>query len=89
MDLGDIEALRPFVRDGKLVAMPRRHSKRQVLLDWLAQQFEPGFHYTEAEVNGILIAIYPDYATLRRSLIDAGLLDRQGGVYWRSGGEVT
>jgi hypothetical protein len=32
---------------------------------------------------------HPDTATLRRYLVDEGLLDRAGGEYWRIGGTVT
>jgi hypothetical protein len=89
MHLDEIEELRPFIRDGKIVAMPRRRAKRLILLDALAQAFVPGRHYTEIEVNDALRAVYPDFATLRRSLIDDGFLDRDAGEYWRSGGAVT
>ena len=88
MDLDDVEELSAFVRDGKLVAMPRRRTKRMILLDLLAQEFEPGAHYPESEVNAVLASVYPDYATLRRALVDEGLLDRDAGEYWRSGGSV-
>ena len=88
MDLDDVEELRAFVRDGKLIAIPRRHKLRMILLDRLAQAFEPGRHYTEAEVNEALRVVYSDYAMLRRALVDEGLLDREAGQYWRSGGSV-
>jgi hypothetical protein len=32
--------------------------------------------------------VHPDYAALRRYLVDAGFLDRAGGEYWRSGGTI-
>jgi hypothetical protein len=88
VDLDQVEELRAFVRDGKLVTLPRRRAKRILLLDLLAQEFEPGARYGEAEVNAVLAAVYPDYATLRRALVDEGLLDREDGQYWRSGGTV-
>ena len=75
------EELRPFVRDGKLVAIPRKHAKRLVLLDLLAQEFEPGHHYTEAEVNERLRVHSDDFVTLRRYLVDEGYLDREAGAY--------
>ena len=40
--LDDASDLRPFVRDGRLVAIPKRRAKRLLLLDLLAQDFEPG-----------------------------------------------
>ena len=88
MELDEIAALRPFVRDGMLTKIPRKRAKRDVLLDWLAQSFEPGRHYSEVEVNQVLQAVYPDFATLRRLLVDEGFLDRDAESYWRAGGSV-
>jgi hypothetical protein len=80
--------LRPFVVDGRIVAIPAKHGKRLVLLDWLAQDFEPGKRYTEAMVNLIIGQRHPDTAALRRYLIDDGFMAREAGVYWRSGGST-
>lgn len=51
---------------------------------WLAGKFEPGKQYTEREINEILKPIHPDYARLRRELIDFKFLEREpgGGLYW-------
>jgi hypothetical protein len=57
-----------------------------VLLDFLANRFEPGRRYRESEVNDLLGRLYPDYATLRRYLVDEQFLERRLGVYWRAGG---
>ena len=78
--------LRIFVRDGKLVQIPAVHSKRMVVLDWLANMFEPGQAYAEKEVNERLSAVHPDYAALRRYLVDDEFLHRRDGFYWRAGG---
>lgn len=80
--------LRVFVKDGRLTSIPTKHAKRMVVLDWLAQRFEPGRRYSEPMVNLILGQCHPDTAALRRYLVDAGFLDRQSGEYWRSGGTV-
>jgi hypothetical protein len=80
--------LRAFVVDGRLRQIPAKVSKRLVVLDWLAQDFEIGTHYSEAMVNLILGKRHPDVAALRRYLVDAGFLDRAGGEYWRSGGST-
>ena len=77
-----------FVRDGRIVSIPKAIPKRLVLLEWLAQLFEPGHRYTEAMVNLILGQRYADTATLRRYLVDHQFLDRADGVYWRCGGSV-
>ena len=52
---------------------------------WVASRFEPGRQYAEKEVNGILLGVYDDVASLRRFLVDEGLLAREAGVYWRTG----
>jgi hypothetical protein len=74
--------------DGRLLSMPAKQSKRRVLLDHLAQRFEPGRHYSEAEVNALLRPVHDDVAALRRYLVEEGFLDREGGQYWRAGGTV-
>jgi hypothetical protein len=91
MDLSDAlpSRLRPYVRDGRISVMPAKQAARLVLLDQVAQAFEPGRRYQEQAVNEILKAVYDDHAALRRYLIDEGLLSRTpGGTYWRSGGTV-
>ena len=72
--------------DGRLHTIPSKHSKLLVVLDHLAQSFEPGRTYPEAEVNEILRRFHPDFAALRRYLVDEQFLARQAGNYWRSGG---
>ena len=91
MDLSDAlpSRLRPYVRDGRISEMPAKRAARLVLLDQVAQAFEPGRRYPEQAVNEILKAVYDDHAALRRYLIDESLLSRTpDGTYWRSGGTV-
>jgi hypothetical protein len=81
--------LRNFLApDGRLHTIPSKHAKLIVVLDHLAQSFEPGQRYQEAEVNLVLRRFHDDYAALRRYLVENGFLDRDAGVYWRSGGTV-
>ncbi len=87
-DPASTAVLRRFLVDGRLVAIPAGRTKRRLLLDHLARLFEPGVRYPETEVNAVLRAVHPDYATLRRYLVDEGFLERRGGLYWRIGGSV-
>ena len=80
--------LRAFVVDGRLRSMPVAAAKLTIILDWLAQDFEPGKTYSEKMVNLILGKRHADTAALRRSLVDHGFLDRAAGEYWRTGGTV-
>ena len=81
-------ALRPYVRDGRIVQIPRQRTKRRLLLDLLAQEFEPGTRYPEREVNEILARFHADTAALRRYLVDEEFMERDAstGLYWRAGG---
>ena len=96
-ELGD-QVLRRFISKGRLLAIPAARGKRLVVLDHLAGLFEPGRRYPEPEVNELLGRYHPDYAMLRRYLVDDGFLDRADEpapsgtrsvkVYWRTGGTV-
>jgi len=78
----DQKVLGDFLVDGRLKAIPVQQKKREVILRYLAQQFVPGRTYTEKEVSLRLAAYHEDFATLRRALVDARLLDRKNGEYW-------
>jgi hypothetical protein len=80
--------LRVFLGHGRIEALPARQSRRRLLLDQVAQAFEPGVRYSERRVSLFLGAIYADYAALRRCLVDEDFLSRAHGEYWRSGGTV-
>lgn len=69
---------------GKLTSMPRAGRLRTELLRWLAERFEPGHIYSEADIKRKLEPIYADHAALRRYLVDERLLERDNrGSYWR------
>lgn len=69
--------------------MPAKRAKRLLVLDHMAQSFEPGKTYSEIEVNAALRGFDDDFAALRRYLVDEELLTRENNVYWRSGGSVA
>lgn len=79
---------RAFFVHGRLQAMPVKRSKRLVVLDRLARAFDPGVRYPESEVNARLQVFHPDYAMLRRYLVDEDFMARDHGIYWRTGGSV-
>ena len=87
-DPAESAVLSSFVRDGRLVSIPAQQTKRRVVLEHLVRVFDVGVRYPEREVNALLAVWHPDVAALRRYLVDEGLLTREAGVYWRSGGWV-
>ena len=84
----DARILRRHFRGGRLTHIPTQHSRRLVILDRLAQEFDVGARYSERQVNAILRRFHEDVASLRRFLVDEGFLDRAAGEYWRVGGSV-
>lgn len=83
------DQLRPFIRDGRITAIPAKRARRLLLLDQVAQAFEPGRTYPEPTVDEVLKAVFDDHCTLRRYLVDESFLSRTpAGVYWRVGGTV-
>jgi hypothetical protein len=81
------EQLRAFIRDGRILAVPAKRTRRRLLLDQVAQAFEPGREYPEAAVDEVLKAIFDDHCALRRCLVDEVFMSRNAaGLYWRVGG---
>jgi hypothetical protein len=84
------DQLRAFVRAGRITALPARRTRRRLLLDQVAQAFEPGRTYPEAEVDQVLKAVFDDHCALRRYLVDEEFMSRTAaGLYWRAGGTVS
>ena len=76
------KVLRNFFAGERLREIPASFKAFQVVLRWLARQFEPGVRYHERDLNEMIKRYHPDCATLRRGMIDAGLMQRENNVYW-------
>ena len=70
--------------DGPLKTFAIKEKHKLVVLQEICKRFTDKKVYTEKEVNQSLKAVYPDFATLRRSLIEYGFLKRtpDGSKYW-------
>lgn len=70
---------------GAIMAFPGQQKKYLVVLRHVLAAFEPGVQYPEKEVNERLSRYNADTARLRRSLVEHGLMAREGGggAYWR------
>lgn len=79
----DDKILNAFLDGERLKHLPSKLAKLQVVLNWLANKFDPEVRYPERVVNQILQRHHPDYASLRRFLVDYGFMQRQAGIYWR------
>jgi len=82
-DAWDRKVLKAFLNGNRLTEIPSKLKKRLVILKWLAEKFEMGVQYPEAQVNELLAQYHPDYAALRRYLVEQGFMQREKGIYWR------
>ena len=69
---------------GPLKTFDMKEKSKLVVLRQIAKHFVHNHIYSEKQVNEILKAIYPDFATIRRYLIEYGFMDRKpdGSQYW-------
>jgi biotin operon repressor len=82
----DRKILKDYLNDdGTIAQLPTNRRKLDVILRYLAEQYEVGKTYTEKQVNQIIGALNEDISGLRRDLISVGLLgrERDGSAYWR------
>ena len=77
------KVLRTYVVKNRLTKIPDVRKKRDVVLRWLTGHFEEDRRYSEREVNEIIGRVHSDFATLRRELVGARLMQREEGIYWR------
>ncbi len=78
------KVIHAFIVDGRLVSIPARERKRNIVLQWLATtDFEPDRDYPERDVDMRLALRHRDVAALRRYLVEGGYLSRADGIYRR------
>jgi hypothetical protein len=78
------KVIRSFFRDDRLVSIPAKASKRDLLLPVIVERcFPEDRDYEEREVNMRLALLHPDVAALRRYLVDGGWMTREAGIYRR------
>jgi DNA-binding HxlR family transcriptional regulator len=85
MDAYDRKVLNTFCdTEGRILQFPAQRKKFEVLLRHVAGAFKPGIRYKEKQVNEILSFYSEDTATLRRGLVEHGIMEREGGggEYW-------
>ena len=84
------KVLRAYLVDGRLETIPARGRKRELILRFLlARMFTEDRAYPEKEVNQRLALFHPDVASLRRYLVDEGMVERSAGQYRRIGKPTT
>ncbi len=82
------KVLKTFFRQGRLTQIPAQLKKQIIVLEKIAQEFEPGRAYDEREVNQVLLEFNEDVAALRRGLVSHNLMTREQGIYRRTSEET-
>lgn len=85
-DAYDHKVIRDYTRkDGSLKIIPAQKKKLDAILRYVVKAFKVGKRYNEKQVNEILSTYHADTASLRRELVGANLMKREGGggEYWR------
>lgn len=72
-----------FFEYGKLKSIPAQRKKERIILEVIAEKFEPDHIYSEREVNLIIADFHDDFCTIRRDMIGKKLLDRDRNGYWK------
>ena len=81
----EAKVIRSFVRGDRLRSIPARERKKRVILRFLLDRVFPDLEpVDERDVNMRLALWHHDVSSLRRYLVDAGLVTRAGMVYRRS-----
>jgi len=81
----DAKVLRSFFDHGRLTSIPAHDKKRMIVIRYLRDRcFGEDRPYPEKEVNQRLALYHPDVASLRRYMVDAGLMTREAGEYRRA-----
>ena len=72
-----------FNADGSLIHIPARSSKKIEVLNRIALTLDPSMKYTEKELNQVLSRFHSDTASLRRHMIEFGVMQRDSASnYW-------
>ncbi len=80
------ELVERFFKDNKLNVIPSKQQKKYEVFKYIADTFiEEDVIYDESEINDILSNIYPDYAIVRRYLVDYKFINRSEDCrkYWK------
>lgn len=76
------KVLKAFMKRGKLEKLPVQWKKRMIILEEFRKKFVPGRKYSELEINDCILPLYDDYCTIRRLLIEEGMMERKDQAYW-------
>jgi hypothetical protein len=73
-----------FLDGERIIRLPAKQKKRLVILRWLLLHIAPDKRIPERDLNALIARHHPDFATIRRELVEFGFMLRERSVYWRT-----
>ncbi|MBN1040452.1 DUF2087 domain-containing protein [Clostridium botulinum] len=84
MNIENEKIIKDYIKNGTLIHLPRKYSKKIIILEYLSEDFELNKVYLEKEVNEKISKYNEDYCTIRRELIINKIFNRNNkGEYIR------
>ncbi|MBQ3268281.1 MAG: metalloregulator ArsR/SmtB family transcription factor [Atopobiaceae bacterium] len=77
------KVIKSFFEYDRLRSIPAQRKKRIIVLERIAELFEFGRTYEERELSEAIASVHEDYCTIRRDMVDEGILRRDGSRYVR------
>ena len=75
------QVLKTFFKNGQLLKIPTQNRKKDVVLQKVASRFVKDQVYTEAQVDEVLLKIYPDLEKLKSIFLTSRFIKKTNGVY--------
>ena len=83
------KVLKNFMQNKRLTKLPVQRKKKLIILDEFVKKFSSNKTYTENEVDSLINETYGDHCTIRRLLIEEGIMQRENQIYWlKENGEM-
>ncbi|MFA7418130.1 MAG: metalloregulator ArsR/SmtB family transcription factor [Melioribacteraceae bacterium] len=76
------KVLKTFMKNKRLTKLPVQRKKKLIILDEFIKKFNTNKKYTENEVDSLINETYDDHCTIRRLLIEEGMMQRENQIYW-------
>lgn len=76
------KVLKAFIVNKRVTKLPVQKKKRMLIIEEIAKKFKRSLMYNENEVNEIILELYDDYCTVRRIMIEEGMMEREKQTYW-------
>jgi hypothetical protein len=66
-----------------LIKLPVQRKKKLIIIEEFLKKFRSDKKYSEIEVNDLILEQYDDYCTIRRTMIEEGMMRRKDQIYWK------